>query len=248
MSTAKHLRFLEFARHTENESRMVSLEELKERDLSFGNGGSWGRMDSSFAKGFRYVTRKGNGVLNYSWDASDEDKTRVEEDFRLIEKKKSIAISHIKVYGAKDAIELGSKRIRADIKAHFKEQKCVVCGNKSTEVDHKNGLYNNPRVLQAKSQYISDFQPLCRHCNQQKRTSILYTKKTGKRYKATDIPQLAVLGVAFTKGDESYVKGDPDAMVGTYWYDPIAFMAYTKKPRYVAVIDEDGEDEWVCQK
>jgi hypothetical protein len=30
-------------------------------------------------------------------------------------------------------------------------------------------------------------------------------------------------GIKFTKGDENYDSNDPDALVGTYWYDPIAF-------------------------
>jgi hypothetical protein len=39
---------------------------------------------------------------------------------------------------------------------------------------------------------------------------------------------LAVFGVDFLEGDESYDPADPHAMVGTYWYDPVAFLAGVK--------------------
>jgi hypothetical protein len=48
--------------------------------------------------------------------------------------------------------------------------------------------------------------------------------KSGKRYGATNIPSLSVFGVDFIQGDETFDINDPNAMVGTYWYDPIAFI------------------------
>ena len=36
-------------------------------------------------------------------------------------------------------------------------------------------------------------------------------------------------GIDFTKGTEDFDPSDIDAMVGTYWYDPCAFMEYIKK-------------------
>ena len=30
-------------------------------------------------------------------------------------------------------------------------------------------------------------------------------------------------GIKFTQGDETYDSSDPNALVGTYWYDPISF-------------------------
>ena len=42
----------------------------------------------------------------------------------------------------------------------------------------------------------------------------------------TNIPQLKVFGIDFISGDENYDPEDPNAMVGTYWYDPSAFTSY----------------------
>ncbi len=35
---------------------------------------------------------------------------------------------------------------------------------------------------------------------------------------------MAIFGVDFTEGDETYDPEDINAMKGTFWYDPIAFM------------------------
>ena len=52
--------------------------------------------------------------------------------------------------------------IRDDIRKALKDQPCVVCGSRSSIVlDHKNDLYNDPRVLDTATQTIDDFQPLC---------------------------------------------------------------------------------------
>jgi hypothetical protein len=57
----------------------------------------------------------------------------------------------------------------------------------------------------------------------QKRQVCKKTKETGKRYKATNIPRLAHMGIDFTIGDETFDVNNINAMIGTYWYDPNAF-------------------------
>lgn len=90
--------------------------------------------------------------------------------------------------------------------------------------DHKNDLYNNSRVLTLKTQLLSDFQSLCEHCNLQKRQAMKNTKATGIRYSGMNIPCLYPLGIDYISGDGSFDKNDPNAMVGTFWYDPIEFI------------------------
>lgn len=117
-----------------------------------------------------------------------------------------------------------NRPISADIRKAFKNNACVVCGTRSDIViDHKNDLYNDPRVLDVNTQVIDDFQTLCNHCNLQKRSVSVNTRKTGKRYPATNIPSMAVFGVDFILGDENYDLSDIDAMVGTFWHDPVKF-------------------------
>ena len=117
----------------------------------------------------------------------------------------------------------GGRPIRGDIKRHYRQISCVVCGSYSSLVcDHKNDLYNDPRVLNSQTQTLDDFQSLCNACNLRKRAVNRRTRETGLRQPPP--PSIRVLGIDFTRGDENYDPDDINAMVGTYWYDPLAFM------------------------
>lgn len=124
---------------------------------------------------------------------------------------------------------INKRTIRKEIKEYHYKTGCVCCGSKSDLViDHKNDLYNDPNVLNVKTQKISHFQCLCNHCNLQKRQVCILTKKYKKRYGATNIPQLKIFGIDFIVGDETFNINDINALKGTYWYDPIAFMKHIK--------------------
>lgn len=146
------------------------------------------------------------------------------------EKSGTRKITALRTNGFSDDFLYGASRpIRSDIHQFYKRQACVVCGSRSSLVtDHKNDLYNDPRVLDLKTQTLHDFQCLCNHCNLQKREIAKKTKMTGKRYGATQIPQVACFGIDFISGDDTFDPDDPDAMVGTYWYDPVEFMKQLK--------------------
>ena len=148
------------------------------------------------------------GDKRYLWEKQGE---------RSITALRTIGFSDDHLYGA-------TRPIRKDIHEHHKKMGCVVCGSHSDLVtDHKNDLYNDPRVLDAKTQTIDDFQCLCNHCNLQKRQVSKKTKEIGKRIGATTIPSYAVFGIDFVEGDETFDEKDINAMVGTYWYDPVEF-------------------------
>ena len=139
-------------------------------------------------------------------------------------------IQELRTVGFNEDYLLGHKRpIRDDIRKFYKTQPCVVCGLTSSIVtDHKNDLYNDERVLNAATQRFDDFQALCNSCNLKKRQICKKTKETGKRYGATNIPILAVFGIDFIEGYESFDPSDKHSMVGTYWYDPVRFMNHIK--------------------
>ena len=57
-----------------------------------------------------------------------------------------------------------NKEIRVALLEKYKN--CLHCGSHSNLViDHKNDMYNDKRVLNEKTQTISDFQVLCNGCN-----------------------------------------------------------------------------------
>ena len=125
--------------------------------------------------------------------------------------------------------QINTRPIRKDIHDFHKNKPnggaCVHCGQTSNLVtDHKNDLYNDPRVLNKNTQKKEDFQCLCNGCNLQKREICKKTKKSNKRYKATEIPKYKFLGIDFISGDETFDINDKNAMVGTYYYDPVVFI------------------------
>jgi hypothetical protein len=40
-----------------------------------------------------------------------------------------------------------------------------------------------------------------------------------------ECPSVSVFGVDFLFGDESYDPEDPNATLGSYWHDPVQFLA-----------------------
>jgi hypothetical protein len=151
-------------------------------------------------------------------------------NYYLWEKQGKSKIEALRTIGINQNVLFGHARpIRGDIDKHHKAMGCVVCGSYSDLVtDHKNDLYNDLRVLDSNTQTVDDFQCLCNHCNLQKRQISKKTKELGKRVGATTIPSLAIFGIDFTQGDDSFVDTDINAMVGTYWYDPVEFMRHIR--------------------
>lgn len=146
-------------------------------------------------------------------------------------------IEKIRTNGLSETNLLKNNRpIRNEIHKYHKDKGCVVCGSKSDLVtDHKNDLYNDPRVLNIKTQTIHDFQCLCNHCNLQKRQVLKQTKKSGKRYSAKNIPSLKIFDIDYIEGTDSFDENDIYALRGTYWYDVEAFMKYIKDKQSIKI-------------
>ena len=103
-------------------SRWVSISEFvgEYSGLIFGNGASWARKESTIAKEYN-----------------------VEFDRSLTPGK---TIDQIRLAGFNN--NNFSQHIRADIKREIRKQRCVVLGTSNPEVDHKNGMKNEKRVMQ----------------------------------------------------------------------------------------------------
>ncbi len=235
-------KFLELGGYDTNthETRFVCVDEFKNEysTLKLGNGGSWCRFDGPFGKSYKVCKVRRNRAFDLSWSASIEEKKIIENEIGNLKDAKfgkGQDIYLIKVYGKQDG--KSARPIRKDIRDIVGKSPCVSCGSShSIEVDHKNGLYNDPRVLDLNRQTIEDFQSLCKHCNTQKRETYNEMKRTKKRYPATRIPKYKNSGVAFIKGDDTYDPNDINTMVGTYWYDPIKFNEEIQK-RYVEKLE-----------
>lgn len=179
-------------------SRWVSVSEFvgEYASLTFGNGASWARKESTLAKKF------------------------------IIEFDKSITpgngIDRIRLNGLNDGDY--SQHIRADIKRIIRAQRCVVLGTSHPEIDHKNGMKNEDRVMKNEDQRLEDFQPLSKAANDAKRQYCKECRQTGIRY---DAKKLGYPMSYYQGGAEHHFE--EDACIGCYWYDPIEFKKHLQE-------------------
>lgn len=172
-----------------------------------------------------------NGIFledaRYNWESE-----------RLNNKPKG-KILKLRTIGLNNNILKGHERpIRKDIKEYCKNSTCVFCRTSCNIIaDHKNDLYNDLRVLNLDTQTQDDFQASCNACNLRKNKVNQKTKQENKRQPPPDMIRIP-FGIDFTVGDETFDLKDINAMVGTYWHDPIDFI---NKALTMKLKDKDEE-------
>lgn len=118
-----------------------------------------------------------------------------------------------------------SRQIKQEIQKIITNNRCVNCGTTNDIVcDHKNDLYNDKSVLNVKTQTIEDFQPLCNHCNLQKRQIAKEEYDNKKLFSAKCLPQFQIYEYEFPWEKKTYDIKNPYTKKDTYWYDPVEFM------------------------
>ena len=191
--------FLKLANPDENGiSRWVSVKEFvgEYADLTFGNGASWARKESKLAKEYKIEFDKSQTPGN--------------------------SIDRIRLCGKNDNDY--SQHINAKIKKTIKAQRCVVLGTSNPEVDHKNGMKNEDRVMKNEDQKLSDFQPLSKAANDAKRQFCKECRRTGIRYDAKKLGY----PMSYYQGGAKH-NFEEDACIGCYWYDPLEFKRHLKE-------------------
>lgn len=176
-------------------SRWVSASEFvgEYADLKFGNGASWARKESHLAK--KYIVEFDKSITSGN------------------------GIDRIRLNGFNDGDY--SQHIRAEIKKAIKAQRCVVLGTSNPEVDHKNGMKNEARVMRNEYQRLEDFQPLSKAANDAKRQYCKECMRTGIRYDAKKLGY----PMSYYKGGSTH-NNEENACEGCYWYDPIEFKKH----------------------
>jgi hypothetical protein len=221
-------------RATENFTRIVSTKEIKEvyPELYWGGNGVGDRFAN---KHFNYsaISKKGSSL--YSENEDDTIPSDILNEF--LQTNKGSGIIGIWVHSKRTNIPL--RPIRSDIGKQIKKSSCVVCGTDKTVCDHKNDLYNDERVLNEKTQLMSDFQPLCNHCNLQKRQICIEEKKEKKLYSAKKIKMYESYPFEFPWEKKAYDELDINCKYGTFWFDPVQFNKNINDySRLVPIINE----------
>lgn len=224
---------------TANFTEILSTKDIKEKykELYWGGNGV----------GDRWAKKKFNYSVIYSkkdkepflCSENDDDKIPQEVlDQFLRTNKGGVGIIGIFVHSRRTNIQ--QRPISNHIKKTITGLSCVVCGTRDTICDHKNDLYNDIRVLRLETQVISDFQPLCNHCNLQKRQVCKTEEQTGKLYSAKNIQRYRVYNFEFPWEKKAYDKDDINCKNDTFWFDPVEFedkiQCYS---RYVIPIIEE---------
>lgn len=189
------------------------------KQLNWGNNGIGDRW---CGKKFNYSVIYGNKrSKTYSENDCDiiTDEILDKFDWNI---KKTSGIVGIFVYSVRQNVD--KRPIRADIHKETKTQCCVSCGTRNEIVtDHKNDLYNDARVLESKTQVLDDFQPLCNHCNLQKR-QVSKVEVTAKQlYSAKNLHQYRVYPFEFPWEKRGWDETDITCKRDSYWYDPVEF-------------------------
>ena len=181
--------FLELAQpNADGFSRPVYVREFTGRyeGLRLGNGGSWCREDGALGKRYNIERHNPSGSIVY-----------------------------IRLHGHKKQ-PFSKSSIPAHIREVVGNQPCAVLAvNASTEIDHRDGRRDDPRLTDAARLTLDDFQPLSKAVNNAKRQHCKTCRETGQRFDAR------VLGYAVSQiqGNGVY-RG---TCIGCYWYDIRAF-------------------------
>lgn len=222
-----HLKFKESIEHlvvraTENFTKIVSINEIKDKymDLYWGGNGAGDRWaNKRFNYTFIYSTKK-TALYSENYD----DIIPLETLNTFLQKNEFVGRAGIiGIFVHSKRTNKQQRPINNYISKQIKSLSCVVCGTRDTICDHKNDLYNDERVLSTKTQLISDFQPLCNHCNLQKRQICKTEEKNEKLFSAKNIQSYKSYEIEFPWEKKTYDKNDINCKNETYWFDPVQF-------------------------
>jgi hypothetical protein len=203
---------------SDNFKRIISTSEIKERyrELYWGGNGIGDRWAN---KKFNYTVIYSKKTRLYSENNEDKIPTELLEEFLVNNNGTGI----IGVFIHSKRLNIQKRPIDRQIHKEITRNSCVVCGTNETICDHKNDLYNDERVLNIKTQTVDDFQPLCNHCNLQKRQICRLEQEKGKIYSAKNIQRYKIYDFEFPWEKKNYDKLDIQCKTDTFWYDPVKF-------------------------
>ncbi len=206
---------------TRDFTRILSTKEIIEQYAELYWGGN-GVGDRWARKKFNYsVIYSREKISLYSENEDDEIPAGLLEVFFRADHHLRRGIIGIFVHSLR--LNTKGRAIGKKIRIQITSSSCVICGTTSTVCDHKNDLYNDPRVLDIKTQLLSDFQPLCNHCNLQKRQVCATEKINKKIYSAKNIQRYKSFCFEFPWEKKIFDENDKHCKMDTYWYDPVEF-------------------------
>lgn len=219
-----------------NYTKIIPVDEIKKYKKLYWGGNGLG--DRFAQKKFNYSSIfSGNRIRTYSENLLDEiPKEELERFYKLQTTSSAQGIIGIFVHSKKE-VSTQLRPIRKDIQKEITKRLCLNCNKRSDTVcDHKNDLYNDPRVLNCETQILEDFQPLCTSCNLQKRQICIEERRNKKIFSVKDYSTFEEYTFLFPWELTAYDEKDIDCKKGSYWYDIAEFNRKVKQ--YVKYIIE----------
>ena len=192
-------------------------------ELKLGNGGSWLRSGNALCKKYKMVTVKNNGEIRYLFDATDEEKTLIENEVSHLNfQQNNNKIQFIRILTGKSIILKTRSNITPKLKKIVMDEynnKCIFCGSSNgngMNIDHKDDEYTNSNQKLTNE----DLQLLCQHCNT--------IKRSGSRDNRIDkelppfLEPIRKLEKYF-EYDPKYIQGG-NKNISRFWYDPKNWM------------------------
>jgi hypothetical protein len=181
------------------QTKIELFDELYKNEIETG---SWITKADMTAKGF-FPSENSNG----------KDIRFINRKYEIEEVRVGTSVTKFRILGTHS--KNSNRGIRSDIVRVIKNQTCAMLKTKANvEVDHKNGRYNDERVLNLKTQNIDDFQPLCKTINNIKRETCKKCKVTGERFDAKTYGFLIS-----TLNNEPIHNEKPNGCEGCFFYD-----------------------------
>ena len=184
-----------------------------------GTGDRWANKKYNYS-----VIYANKSIKLYSENDDDVIPADIYQDFSNMYKTKARGKTIIGLFVHSHRQNIVTRPIHTKISKIIKQQSCISCGSNSSIIcDHKNDLYNDPRVLDVQTQNINDFQPLCLHCNLQKRQICKREQETNKLYSAKNIHKYKIFPFEFPWEKIAYDKNYIHTKSASYWHDPMEF-------------------------
>lgn len=211
-------------RATDNFTKILPTNEIKDKytELYWGGNGVGDRWaKKKFNYSVVYSKKQPNKSCEKLYSENADDKIPIEILNQFLQTNKGAGIIGIFVHSIRTNNQ--QRPISKTIHKKITSLSCVVCGTHDTICDHKNDLYNDSRVLNLETQLISDFQPLCNHCNLQKRQICKTEEQTEKLFSAKNIQRYKIYPFEFPWEKKVFDKNDINCKTSTYWFDPVEF-------------------------
>jgi 5-methylcytosine-specific restriction endonuclease McrA len=190
------------------------------------------RSDGDLAKKFKfYRFCQNTNNLEYFTHASNcwKDIGMTDEEKRMIRQlhssltweRRGTTIQYVKFFGQVEESIVSYPPLRQDLIDLMTApgRCCDSCGTvENLQCDHRNDLYNDPRMFNMAEQTEDDVQTLCGSCNSSKARAKQKMLAEDKRQPPPfNRYREGVYGVKYTEGNDTLDQNDPNWYKGTYW-------------------------------